>query len=71
MPDLTQIGTTIRELRELRGWSQRELAKRAGLTGSMVSNYENKVFLPRLSSLARIADAFDATPSDLLDDANL
>jgi len=69
--DLDNIGDTIRELREMRGWSIRDLSERAGVGRANVCEYENHNQHPELRSLAKIADAFDAKPSELLKDAGL
>ncbi|MCS3667381.1 transcriptional regulator with XRE-family HTH domain [Salinibacter ruber] len=71
MPDLDALGDTIRELREIRGWSIRDLSERAGVARAPICKYENNNQRPSLSSLAKIAAAFDARPSELLDDAGL
>jgi len=71
MPDLNALGDTIRELREIRGWSIRDLSERAGVARAPICEYENNNQRPSLSSLAKIAAAFDARPSELLDDAGL
>jgi len=69
--NLDALGDTIRELREMRGWSQGDLARRSGVGRSNISEQENKNNHPELRSLAKIADAFDARPSELLKDAGL
>jgi transcriptional regulator with XRE-family HTH domain len=71
MPDLDALGDTIRELRQIRGWSIRDLSERSGVARAPICEYENHNQHPELSSLARIADAFDARPSELLDAAGL
>ena len=53
------IAAALREARENKGLSQRELSKRAGVPQSHISKIEsNKVDL-RLSSLASLAHALD------------
>jgi len=69
--DLDALGDTIRELREMRGWSQGDLARRSGVARSNICEQENKNNHPELRSLAKIAQAFDAKPSELLKDAGL
>jgi len=69
--DLDALGDTIKELREIRGWSIRDLSERAGVGRANVCEYENYNQHPELKSLAKIAAAFDARPSELLDDAGL
>lgn len=47
----------IREIREAAGISQAELARRAGLTRSVVNAYEHGARQPGVDALARIAAA--------------
>jgi len=69
--NLDALGDTIRELREIRGWSIRDLSERSGVARGNIWEQENKNSRPSLRSLAKIAAAFDAKPSELLDDAGL
>ncbi len=46
----------LRTLRELRGWSQRDLSRRCGLTANIVGKYENGLVDPTATSLKSIAD---------------
>jgi len=69
--DLDALGDTIRELREIRGWSIRDLSERSGVARAPICEYENNNQHPSLRSLAKIAAAFNARPSELLDDAGL
>ena len=55
-PDL-RLGAKLRWLRQLRGWSQRELASRAGLTHSNVSLIEQNQVSPSVKSLTRLLEA--------------
>jgi ribosome-binding protein aMBF1 (putative translation factor) len=65
------LGQTIRELREMRGWSQDQLYKKCGVHASTISSYEAGTGSPSVQKLTRIASAFDADASDLLKDAGL
>ena len=50
--------TVIRELRQKRGWSQNELAKRAGIKQSVLSFIESgRTKNPRVDTLSAIAAA--------------
>lgn len=63
------IGQRIRQLRKAKGWSQPELARRAGLTEKTITNYETAargVKDPPLSTVQAIADALGVTLTDLL-----
>jgi transcriptional regulator with XRE-family HTH domain len=46
-------------LRAQRGETQKQLAVRLGMTESMISRFETGAHLPSLTTLARIASAFD------------
>ena len=48
---------TLREVRLARLWSQRELARRAGVAEGTVVNIETGKHPPRLLTMRRIADA--------------
>lgn len=52
---------TIKELREERGWTQQELARRASLTHQTVSNLENGASVQR-STLVLLAQALGVDP---------
>lgn len=51
------VGARLRALRNLRGISQRELAKRCGVTHSSLSLIEQGKVSPSVSSLKKILDA--------------
>lgn len=53
-----QIGKTVREAREARGWTQTELAHRSGLKQHAISRLEAGDVVPTLSTLEKIAQAF-------------
>lgn len=57
-------GVRLKLLRELAGISQRELAKRAGMTNSSISTIEQGQVSPSVQSLARILSAIPITLSD-------
>ncbi len=52
---------TIRELREGRGWSQAELAFRAGVSPSTVYNWEAGRFEPKASQLRKLAQSLEVS----------
>jgi len=62
-----EIGRRIRKYREERGLSQRELAKRIGVSNSRISNWEQGVNRPDVDLLASICGALNVSPSELLD----
>lgn len=55
-----ELGRTVRELREQRGWSQTRLASAAAMTQSAVARFEAGGAVPSLPVLDRIATALDA-----------
>lgn len=55
-----ELGRTVRQLRETRGWSQTELAKAAAMTQSAVARFEAGGTVPSLPVLNRLAHALDA-----------
>lgn len=57
MERFDNIGRAVRALRVGRQWSQRELARRAGITDALLSNYERGCKAPSLRNLGRLLDA--------------
>jgi len=55
-----ELGRTVRELREQRGWSQTELAAAAAMTQPAVARFEAGGTVPSLPVLDRLATALDA-----------
>lgn len=57
----------IRELRQKRGWSQTELARKSGVKQSVLSYIESgKTKNPRIDTLAAIASALGVSVQKLL-----
>jgi len=65
--DLT-FGVRLRELREERGLSQRELAKSCGIANTTISLIEKGKISPSLSSIKKILDGLSVTLSDFFSD---
>lgn len=61
-----EIGERIRKYREERGISQKELARRLGVSNSRVSNWEQGINRPDANILADICRALSVSPSELL-----
>lgn len=57
------VGSRLRELRQAHRLSQRELAKRAGVTNSTISLIEQNSVSPSVSSLKKILDALPVSIS--------
>lgn len=58
------VGARLKVVRELTGMSQRELAKRAGVTNATISLIEQESHAPSLASLHRILNAIPITMAD-------
>ncbi|MEO0530840.1 MAG: helix-turn-helix transcriptional regulator [Planctomycetota bacterium] len=67
MKILTEVGRLIRKHRNAKGWSQEELADRAGVHRTFISSIERGVRNPTVTSLHRIASAMGLTVSELMD----
>ena len=48
---------SLRQLRRLKGWTQRELARQAGVTEQTVVRLESGRGVPRVSTMRAIAEA--------------
>lgn len=55
-----ELGKKVREAREARGWTQAELARRAGMKQHTVSRFEAGDVVPTLTTLDRIASALES-----------
>ncbi len=55
-----ELGRSVRQMREDRGWSQSNLAEVAGMTQSAVARFEAGGTVPSLVVLERLARALDA-----------
>jgi transcriptional regulator with XRE-family HTH domain len=64
---MTTLGERIRGLRAERGLQQRQLADKANLTPSMVSQIESGRLTPSLNTLRRLADALSVSIPSLFD----
>ena len=59
------LGPTLRRLRRLRGMSQREVARAAGVTRPMISAYERERTLPSVETLDRLLATLGASLEEL------
>jgi transcriptional regulator with XRE-family HTH domain len=55
------LAQAIRTLREEKGWTQAQLAKKARLSLHTISNTERNVSLPKFPTVTKIAKAFKMT----------
>lgn len=60
------IGKYIKKLRNERGWSQRMLSYKTGLSNAAISKIENGIRIPEIDSLSALAKAFDIDRSILI-----
>lgn len=56
------VGDRLKEAREARGLTCKELAERLGISRSSISNYENALQTPSPQALRALADALAVTP---------
>lgn len=61
MADSTRIGLQLRHFRKQRGWTQTELAEKAGLKRTALGAYEEGRAEPRLAALVRLAHVLDVS----------
>lgn len=66
------LSTNIATLRKAYGWSRREVCRRTGLGPGVIKGVEDHPFVGtydvRLSSVGRLAEAFELAPAELLYD---
>lgn len=60
-----RLGEGLKLLRTRRGWPQKQLAARAGITKGMVSNYETGKTIPTLITVQKILTALEADLCDV------
>ncbi len=61
MADPTRIGSQLRHFRKQRGWTQTDLAEKAGLKRTALGAYEEGRAEPRLAALVRLAHVLDVS----------
>ena len=61
------LGTNVRKLREARGLTQQQMAKRAGVPRPTWANLESGQANPTLAVLARVADALQVRLEELIE----
>ncbi|MEU7480169.1 helix-turn-helix transcriptional regulator [Lentzea sp. NPDC042327] len=54
-----ELGRSVRDVREARGWSQAQLAEAAGMTQPAVARFEAGGTVPTIPVLDRLAHALD------------
>lgn len=63
---LRKFAKRIRELRKIKKMSQEQLAEKAGLHPTFIGNLERAEKNPTITSLAKVAKAFNISVSELL-----
>ena len=63
---LVELGKKLRELRQAKEWTQRQVAGRIGVTPSVISAYENDIRLPSYAALIKLAALFNVSTDYLL-----
>jgi transcriptional regulator with XRE-family HTH domain len=69
MGDAQHVGSRIRQLRQAKDLSARDLAARAGLTASYISRIENAKVSPTVATLGKVVQAMGETFASLFGDA--
>ena len=67
--DVEHVGNRIRQLRQAKDLSAKDLASRAGLTASYISRIENAKVSPTVATLGRVVQAMGETFASLFEDA--
>ncbi len=62
------VGTRLRELRQIYAFTQRELARRSGVTNGTISMIEQDAISPSVASLKKILDAFGLSLGEFFSD---
>ena len=68
LPVKSRFGNTLRQLRDERGYSQEELAERAGLHRNYVGGVERGERNVALENIVKLAKALSVPPRDLFVD---
>jgi transcriptional regulator with XRE-family HTH domain len=63
---MTPLQLRVAELRKRRGWSQAELARRAGIHNSVVNRAERGETAMTLATLEKLAKALGVNPKALI-----
>ncbi len=64
-----KISEKIKKLRQEKGWSQAQLAKKLNMQPQNISRYERSVFAPSVDALAKFAEVFGVTIDYLMDES--
>ena len=64
-----KISEKIKKLREDKGWSQTQLAKKLNMQSQNISRYERGLFIPSTETLTKFAKIFGVSTDYLLSEA--
>ena len=64
--DYGRIGMRIRQVRKMKGWSQDALAKKCGISMSLLGHIERGTRIMSLETFARICSTLEAGADELL-----
>ena len=67
----SNVSNTIKNLREISGMTQTDLAEKIGVTKSMISAYEKGIRNPSFKVLYQLCDIFQVPESLFFDDKTL
>ena len=60
------LGDSLRNAREVKNLTQKEVSKKTGINNKTISNYENNVSLPDPNTLKTFADIYETSVDYLL-----
>lgn len=60
------LNDNLKNIRKIRGLTQKELAQKSGITRESIGNYERGDRIPPVDTLNKIAKALGVTPNDLI-----
>ena len=69
--DRVGFGVWLKKEREIRGWTQSDLARRSGLNRAIINKFESGVSLPSVESFIALSDALYVSPIHLFRQAGL
>ena len=67
--DYRKMGARVRQLREMNDWTQGELAKRVGVSGSFIGHIERGEKKASVDTVVALCNALEISPSVLLQDS--
>lgn len=65
MSNLSLLPETVKKLRNLKGWKQRDLAEKTNLSTGVIGKLESGESFPRYENLIAIADALEVSLDEL------